>query len=83
MSRTPTDNPIDSPSLDELISLQEASEFSGLSGGHLRLLVSQGKLWGRKLGRNWVTTVRAVEAYLAQGHRPGPKPKESGDPQED
>ena len=83
MSRMPIDNPADSPSLDELISLQEASEFSGLSAGHLRLLVNQGKLWGRKLGRNWVTTARAVEDYLTQGHRPGPKPKESGDPQGD
>jgi len=56
---------IDSPNLDELISLHEASELSGLSAGHLRLLVFQHKLWGRKLGRNWVTTVNAVENYLA------------------
>ena len=69
----------DQPSLDELISLTEASELSGLSAGHLRLLVRRGKLWGVKLGRNWVTTAQAVEEYLAQDRRPGPKPKKPRD----
>jgi hypothetical protein len=69
------DNGSEQPSLDELISLREAAEPSGLSGGHLRLLISQGKLWGTKIGRNWVTTAQAVEEYLAQDRRPGPKPK--------
>ena len=69
----------DQPSLDELISLREAAELSGLSSGHLRLLVSRGELWGVKLGRNWVTTAKAVEQYVAQGRRPGPKPKKHPD----
>lgn len=55
------------------ISLAEAAEISGLSSGHLRLLVRQGKLWGTKIGRNWVTTESAVQTYLAQDRRPGPK----------
>jgi hypothetical protein len=63
------------PSLDELISLREAAEFSGLSASHLRLLVSRGDIWGQKIGRNWVTTAAAVREYVAQDHRPGPKPK--------
>ena len=63
------------PSLDELMPLREAAELSGLSAGHLRLLVSRGDIWGVKLGRNWVTTAQAVEEYLAQERRPGPKPK--------
>jgi len=67
------------PSLDELISLREASELSGLSAGHLRLLVRRGRLWGVKLGRNWVTTAQAVKEYLAQDRRPGPKPKSPRD----
>ena len=41
---TVADNGSDLPSLDELISLGEAAERSGLSAGHLRLLVNQGKL---------------------------------------
>ena len=49
--------------------------MSGLSAGHLRLLVSQNKLWGTKIGRNWVTTEQAVRDYMATDPRPGPKPK--------
>jgi excisionase family DNA binding protein len=63
------------PDLEDLISLREAAELSGLSAGHLRLLVRQGKIWGIKLGRNWVTTAQAVQKYLAQERRPGPKSK--------
>jgi len=69
----------DQPSLNELISLREAAELSGLSAGHLRLLVSRGDLWRAKMGRNWVTTAQAVEEYLAQDRRPGPKPKKPRD----
>ena len=57
----------------QLISLTEAAELSGLSQGHLRYLVSHGKLWGIKIGRNWVTTEQAVRDYLAEDRRPGPK----------
>ena len=56
-----------------LISLSEASELSGLSKSHLRLLVRKKILWGQKIGRNWVTTEDAVKQYLAQERRPGPK----------
>ena len=65
------------PGLDELISLQEASQLSGLSHGHLALLVRRGQLWGRKIGRNWVTTKEAVHDYLASEPHRGPKPKKS------
>lgn len=65
--------------VDELISLREAAELSGLSASHLRLLVSGGDIWGRKIGRNWVTTAQAVQEYVAQDHRPGPKPKKTRD----
>ena len=78
VSPTPDHTAAAPPSLDDLISLQEAAELSSLSAGHLRLLASQGKLWAKKLGRNWVTTARAVEDYLAEDRRPGPKPKEPG-----
>jgi hypothetical protein len=64
---------------DKLISLAEAAEISGLSAGHLRLLVSQNKLWGTKIGRNWVTTEQAVSDYMATDPRPGPKPKRKSD----
>jgi hypothetical protein len=59
--------------LDLLIPLTVAAEFSGLSQRHLRLLVSKGTLWGKKMGRDWFTTTRAVQEYLARDRRPGPK----------
>ena len=69
----------DQPRLDQLISLREAAELSGLSTRHLRLLVSQGEMWGAKLGRNWITTAQAVKEYLAKDRRPGPKPQKPRD----
>lgn len=75
MPQTADESSTDEPNLDELISLREAAELSGLSASHLRLLVSRGDIWGRKIGRNWVTTARAVQEYIAQNHCPGPKPK--------
>ena len=63
----------------KLISLAEAAELSGLSAGHLRLLVSQNKLWGTKIGRNWVTTEQAVRDYIVSDPRPGPKTKGKSD----
>jgi len=63
------------PRWNELITLQEAAKFSGLSQNHLRLLASQGEIWAKKLGTNWFTTELAVKDYLALDRRPGPKPK--------
>ena len=73
----------DQPRLDELIPLSKAAELSGLSQGHLSLLIREEKLWGVKIGRNWVTTEKAVREYLARDRRPGPKPqKGSGQSEE-
>ncbi len=63
------------PRLNDLISLHEASKLSGLSHDHLRRLAGQGKLWAKKIGRNWVTTDQAVRASIASERKPGPKPK--------
>lgn len=62
------------PMLTELISLAEAANLSGLSHGHLALLIRKGDLWGIKIGRDWVTTPKAVLDYLANRPKPGPKP---------
>jgi len=48
------------PGVAELISLEEAAELCGLSSRHLRHLISRDELWGKKIGRNWVTTAQAV-----------------------
>lgn len=63
------------PRLDELISLRQAAELSGLSPNHLRLLVSRGDIWGKKIDHYWVTTAQAVREYIARDRRPGPKSK--------
>jgi excisionase family DNA binding protein len=76
MPESENENSKDEPGLDELLSLSEAAQRSGLSASHLRLLVRKGDIWGKKLGRNWVTTERAVNEYLARNHKPGPKTKE-------
>ena len=65
------------PDYDELISLSDAADISSLSPDHLRRLVRNGDLWGMKIGRNWVTTIKAVQEYIAQDRKPGPKPKPS------
>jgi len=49
---------------EELISLSEAAAFAGMHPAHLRKLAERGDLKARKIGRNWVTTRRAVDEYL-------------------
>lgn len=59
----------------KLISITEASKRSGLSASHLRKLVREGQIKGIKVGWSWLTTEEAVQEYLKEEHRPGPKPK--------
>ena len=59
-----------------LISLVEAAQISGFSQGYLRRLMREGKVWGTKIGRDWLTTEEAVKNYLSTERRRGPKPKE-------
>jgi Fic family protein len=50
-------------SSDRLITLAEASRGSPYSAKYLNLLAARGQLAAEKRGRNWYTTVRAVEEY--------------------
>jgi len=63
------------PSINELITLRQASEFSGLTTSHLRRLLGKQKVWGKKFGGTWLTTEYAMKTYLASNPRPGPKSK--------
>ena len=63
------------PSINELITLRQASEFSGLTTSHLRRLLGNQKLWGKKFGGTWLTTEYAMKTYLDSNPRPGPKSK--------
>ena len=75
MSNQAKESSQDQPSWDELISLKEAAELSGLSYSHIRYLARNGELSAKKLGRDWFTTEQAVKEYLARDRRPGPKPQ--------
>ncbi len=52
------------PLADDLISLAEAADLYGLSVSYLRTIAENGRLEARKIGRNWVTTPKAVKTYL-------------------
>ena len=54
---------------DELISLAEASKFCDYSQEYLSKLAKEGKLDAHKKSRNWVTTKKAVEEYMAKHGR--------------
>ena len=75
MANSSQEDTSDQPRLDELISLQEASAICGLTQPHLALLIRRGMLWGKKIGRDWVTTRQAINQYQALDHKPGPKTK--------
>ena len=62
-------------SFDDLISIKEAARFCGLSERHIRLLLKQGKIKGKKLGHDWVTTKEYVGEYINTNRKPGRKPK--------
>jgi len=61
--------------LIDLISLQEASKISGLSSAHIRRLVGEKTIWGKKIGRNWITSQQAILDYIKKDHHPGRKAK--------
>jgi hypothetical protein len=60
--------------VDQLLQLKEAAPLAQLSESHLRNLLSSGRVGGIKLGTTWFTTKAALDAYLALGYKPGPKP---------
>ena len=51
---------------DKLISLQEATKYCPYSQEYLSLRARQRKLKALKIGRNWVTTKKWVEEYVAK-----------------
>ncbi len=59
----------------ELIGLSEAAKLSGLTHDHLRRIAREGKLKAVKVGRDWLITKEALNAYLASDRKPGRKAK--------
>jgi excisionase family DNA binding protein len=62
------------PGEADLITVSKAAARTRYTEWHITRLLRQGKIAGRKLGRDWLTTSEAVEAYRRTDPRPGPKP---------
>jgi excisionase family DNA binding protein len=56
--------PRDPLTIGELITLQEAAEYAGLSKESIHAYVKRGRLKARKRGWMWFTTQAAVDEYL-------------------
>jgi hypothetical protein len=69
--------PIDPLTIGELISLADAAEKSGFSEGYLRQIAISGRLRAKKIARNWLTTIAAVEEYSRTRKFIYPKDKNS------
>jgi excisionase family DNA binding protein len=62
-------------SLSEWISVKAAAEYTGYTASHVRYLLRNGLVKGQRFGRDWFTTKKALDEYLATNPRPGPEPK--------
>lgn len=64
----PSDNkeqePVDPLLVGDLITLQEAAEYAGLSRDSLQSYIRRKRLKAKKMGPVWVTTRAAVDEYL-------------------
>jgi hypothetical protein len=63
-ARMPREVPSPDP-LDEVLSLAEAAQLSGLAAHTLTQQAERGKLRARKLGHAWITTRHWLKEYLA------------------
>jgi len=69
MTHDEIDNPhVDPLMVGELISLQEAAEYAGLSRDTLHTYARLGRVRAKKSGWQWLTTHAAVDAYLQSRH---------------
>ncbi|MEN9937930.1 MAG: hypothetical protein RLZZ387_4509, partial [Chloroflexota bacterium] len=55
---------LDPLTVGELITLEEAAKYAGLTRGTLQDYVRRGRLRAKKMGWMWVTTRAAIDAYL-------------------
>lgn len=58
---------------DRILSLEEASQRSGISASWLRRLVDDGRLTAKKVGKTWLVLEEDVDAIAAQS-RPRGRP---------
>jgi excisionase family DNA binding protein len=60
---SPEETPDPDP-LDEILTLVEAAELSGISAHTFAQQAEKGKLRARKVGHTWITTRSGLNAYL-------------------
>ena len=63
------------PSGEIMLTLAEAAKESGHSPATLRVLINQGRLKGKKQGRDWLVSLTDVWNYLESREARGPKTK--------
>ena len=61
----------------ELITVSEASKLSGYTPQHVRLLIRQGLINGRRSGGIWLVEASSLRNYINNAPKPGPKPEAS------
>jgi len=59
---------------------RQASDTYGLSDAHIRRLLEYGKVKGEKVGRDWVIRPSAMDRYMGNRPKPGPKRRRSNAP---
>ena len=55
------------------LTTKQASEEYGLSDAHIRRLLEYGKVRGEKVVRDWVMRPSAMDRYMGNWPKPGPK----------
>jgi len=58
-----------------VLSVAEASAFSGFTRTHINYLITQGQLDAVKVGSIWLVYEDSLSRYMASPHKPGPKPR--------
>lgn len=61
--------------LDQVIGIREAAVYSGYSERHMRHLLEEGSITGKKVGHDWITTRDYIDQYIRIEHHPGRKSK--------
>lgn len=51
------------------IDFEEATRYSMLGHHTVRLLLHQGKIRGRRVGKKWVVSRESIDAYLNEPHQ--------------
>jgi excisionase family DNA binding protein len=66
------------PPADQLITLKEAADYSGLSYDYLAQIARRGRLQAWKLGMQWFTTREHADEYIKSRRKIGAYRKDLG-----